>query len=95
VGLLPWGDALQGIARGTDVYLFLTGMMLLAELGRREGLFDWLSAWAVHAARGSAQRLFTLVFGVGLVVTVFLSNDWWRVSSSWSSRWSGPEPWPS
>ena len=37
LALLPWHDALAAIAKGTDVYLFLTGMMLLAELARREG----------------------------------------------------------
>jgi arsenical pump membrane protein len=75
VGLLPAVDAWRGIARGTDVYLFLTGMMLLAELARQEGLFDWLAAQAASHARGSAARLFTLVYLVGTVVTVFLSND--------------------
>lgn len=74
-GLLPWRDALAGIARGRDVYLFLTGMMLLAELARVEGLFDWLAAVAVALARGSPQRLFALVYAVGTVVTVLLSND--------------------
>ena len=39
---VAWHDALAAIGKGTDVYLFLTGMMLLAELARREGLFDWL-----------------------------------------------------
>ena len=74
-GLLPVGDALTGIGKGTDVYLFLVGMMLLAELARQEGLFDWLAARAASAAKGSATRLFALVFAVGTVVTVFLSND--------------------
>jgi arsenical pump membrane protein len=73
--LLPVGDAIEGVAKGTDVYLFLTGMMLLAELARQEGLFDWLAAKAASLAHGSASRLFTLVFAVGTVVTVFLSND--------------------
>jgi arsenical pump membrane protein len=73
--LLPVADAVSGVAKGTDVYLFLTGMMLLAELARQEGLFDWLAAKAAALARGSAARLFTLVFAVGTVVTVFLSND--------------------
>jgi arsenical pump membrane protein len=50
-------------------------MMLLAELARQEGLFDWLAAWAASLARGSASRLFGLVYGVGIIVTVFLSND--------------------
>jgi arsenical pump membrane protein len=75
LGLLPWQEALHGVARGTDVYLFLVGMMLLAELARQEGLFDWLAAWAARLAGGSAQRLFALIFGVGTLVTVFLSND--------------------
>ena len=74
-GLLPFGAALDGVGRGVDVYLFLTGMMLLAELARQEGLFDWLAARAASMARGSAPRLFGLVYIVGIVVTVFLSND--------------------
>jgi arsenical pump membrane protein len=75
LGLLPIRDALTGVAKGTDVYLFLVGMMLLAELARQEGLFDWLAACAARLARGSAIRLFTLVFVVGTIVTAFLSNE--------------------
>jgi arsenical pump membrane protein len=68
-------DVLTGVAKGADVYLFLIGMMLLAEIARAEGLFDWLAAVATSRARGSASRLFALIYGVGIVVTVFLSND--------------------
>jgi arsenical pump membrane protein len=68
-------QALAGVAKGTDVYLFLFGMMLLAEIAREEGLFDWLAAVATSHARGSARRLFLLTYGVGTVVTIFLSND--------------------
>lgn len=75
LGLLSPAEALSGAAKGTDVYLFLTGMMLLSELARQEGLFDWLAARAVQGAKGSATRLFGLIFAVGAVVTVFLSND--------------------
>jgi arsenical pump membrane protein len=75
LGLLPVADALVGVAKGSDVYLFLIGMMLLAELARDQGLFDWLAARSARLARGSAARLFTLVFAVGTIVTVFLSND--------------------
>ena len=74
-GLLGWHPALAAVGRGTDVYLFLVGMMLLSEVAREVGLFDWLAAWAVQHARGSAMRLFLLIYGVGTVVTVFLSND--------------------
>jgi arsenical pump membrane protein len=75
LGLIPGSLALAGVARGTDVYLFLIGMMLLAEIARYEGLFDWLAAQAMRHAEGSPLRLFALVYGVGVVVTVFLSND--------------------
>ena len=74
-GLLSPAEAWSGVARGADVYLFLTGMMLLSELARQQGLFDWLAAHAAAHAKGSGARLFTLVFAVGTVVTVFLSND--------------------
>ena len=30
LGLVPWPDALGAVGKGLDVYLFLTGMMLLA-----------------------------------------------------------------
>ena len=75
LGLVPWPDALGAMGRGLDVYLFLTGMMLLSETARREGLFDWLAVEAVRHARGSRPRLFFLVYAVGTVVTVFMSND--------------------
>lgn len=74
-GLVPLPTALGAVAEGGDVYLFLIGMMVLAELARQEGLFDWLAMYAVQHARGSGQRLFDLVFLVGVLVTVFLSND--------------------
>jgi arsenical pump membrane protein len=74
-GLLPAGAALRGVAQGGDVYLFLTGMMLLSELARREKLFDWLAALVARRAAGSAAKLFLLVYALGTVVTVFLSND--------------------
>lgn len=75
IGLLAPADALAGIGKGTDVYLFLIGMMLLAEVARQEHLFDWLAAVATRQAKGSATKLFLLVYVVGTVVTVFLSND--------------------
>ena len=73
--LLTPAEGAAGVAKGLDVYLFLTGMMLLAEVAREEKLFDWLAAHATRLAQGSAQRLFLLIYLVGVVVTTFLSND--------------------
>ncbi len=74
-GLIPPDAAAAGVFKGLDVYLFLIGMMLLAEVARREGLFDWLAQIAAFAAKGSPTRLFALIYGVGIVVTALLSND--------------------
>jgi len=73
--LLPWPDALAAGGKGMDVYFFLIGMMLLAEVARQEGLFGWLAAQAVRHSQGSAKRLFLIVYVVGTIVTVLLSND--------------------
>lgn len=75
VGLIPISAGLAGVSKGLDVYLFLTGMMLLAETAREEKLFDWLAACATKMAKGSATKLFLLIFMVGTIVTAFLSND--------------------
>ncbi|MGD0544335.1 MAG: arsenic transporter [Candidatus Acidiferrales bacterium] len=73
--LIPLKLAGRAAAKGTDVYLFLIGMMLLSELAREHGVFDWLSSTAVRSAQGSYSRLFLLVYIVGTVVTIFMSND--------------------
>jgi arsenical pump membrane protein len=73
--LAPLRLAGRAVAEGTDVYLFLAGMMLLSELAREYGVFDWLSTEAIALAGGSSARLFALVYGLGTLVTVFLSND--------------------
>jgi arsenical pump membrane protein len=73
--LVPLRLAGHAIAEGADVYLFLIGMMLLSELAREHGVFEWLSAAAVRGARGSCSLLFTLVYAAGTVVTIFMSND--------------------
>jgi len=65
----------HAVGKGLDVYLFLIGMMIMSELARREGVFDWVAVHAVRAAKGSCTRLFSLIYIVGIVVTVFLSND--------------------
>ena len=74
VGALPLHEALRAVGEGHQVYAFLIGMMLLADVAG-EGLFDHLAARAVRVAAGSARRLFLVLYLVGLGVTVFLSND--------------------
>ncbi|WON93695.1 arsenic transporter [Sphingobacterium sp. UGAL515B_05] len=74
-GLISFQAAWTGIGKGLDVYLFLIGMMSLAESARREGLFDWLASHAIKLSAGSTTKLFVLIYLVGIVVTIFMSND--------------------
>jgi arsenical pump membrane protein len=73
--LVPLQLAGRAVVRAGDVCFFLIGMMLLSELAREHGVFEWLSSIAVRSARGSCVRLFVLVYGVGTIVTIFMSND--------------------
>src|SRR5581483_4124500 len=73
--LLSPDMAIQAIKKGMDVYLFLIGMMVMSELARREGVFDWIARHAVRASKGSRGRLFLLVYCAGILVTTLISND--------------------
>ncbi|HUM08755.1 MAG TPA: SLC13 family permease [Acidocella sp.] len=74
-GALSPGAALGAVGQGGDVYLFLIGMMLLAELAASQGVFAWAAGLVARAANGSAPRLFVLIYAMAVLVTVFLSND--------------------
>jgi arsenical pump membrane protein len=74
-GLISLRDAAAAVAKGTDVYLFLAGMLIISEVARRAGVFEWVAKHAVRACKGSSTRLFTLIYLAGIAVTVFLSND--------------------
>ena len=73
--LLAPHAALNAVLKGVDIYLFLFGMMVLAELARDEGVFDWIADVAMRHAGGSSARLFLLIYLTGTVVTALLSND--------------------
>jgi arsenical pump membrane protein len=73
--LITLNLAAQALVKALDVCLFLIGMMLLSELAREHGVFDWLSSIAIRRAQGSCLKLFALVYGIGTVVTILMSND--------------------
>jgi hypothetical protein len=73
--LTPLKLAGQAVAEGSDVYLFLIGMTLLSELANEHSVLHWLSSVAFRRANGPCSRLFTLVYGIGKIVTIFMSND--------------------
>ncbi len=42
---------------------------------RAQGVFGWAAGHSVRLAKGSRKRLFLMIYSVGVVVTIFLSND--------------------
>ena len=73
--LVGFHAAILAVAKGTDVYLFLIGMMVLAQLAHIYGVFDWLAGIAVRRSNGSRTRLFALIYIFGTLVTILMSND--------------------
>jgi arsenical pump membrane protein len=66
---------LAALGRGTDVYLFLAGLMALAAYAQLAGIFDWIAVRAVRMAGSSRLGLFALVYVAGILTTALLSND--------------------
>ncbi len=73
--LIPLKLAGKAVGEGLDVYLFLIGMMLLSSLADENGVFEWVSSSAVRGANNNSARLFTLIYGIGTIVTICMSND--------------------
>ncbi len=75
VGVVGPGQALGLLRDNVNVFGFFLGLMAIAALADSAGVFAWLAGWAARSAGGSARRLLVNVFAVGVLITVFLSND--------------------
>ncbi len=75
LGLVSPQQGMAAVLKGSDVYMFLAGMMIMSELARVQGVFHWVAAHSVRLARGSRKRLFVMIYSVGVIVTILLSND--------------------
>ena len=74
-GLETPRQAAQTVGRGRDVLLFLLALLLLSDLLRASGFFEWAAIHAARAARGDGRVLFRNVFLLGALITAFLSLD--------------------
>ncbi len=73
--LVPLNLAGRAVGEGLDVYLFLIGMMLLSELAREYGVFNWLSSVAVRSANGSCSRLCLAALTITAAVSIKSRNN--------------------
>ncbi|HEU0166945.1 MAG TPA: ArsB/NhaD family transporter [Chloroflexota bacterium] len=75
LGLVSLAQAGQVAAGTLGILGFFLGMMTITAVAEQAGVFAWAALWAGHLARGSGQRLLLALFGIGAVITVFLTND--------------------
>lgn len=75
LGLETPRQAWRSVAQGADVLLFLLGLLLLSELLRVSGFFEWAAIHAARTARGNGLALYRNVFLLGALITAFLSLD--------------------
>ena len=68
-------QAWSTVAQGSGVLLFLLGLLILSDLLRVSGFFEWAAILAARAAKGDGRALYRNVFLLGAVTTAFLSLD--------------------
>ncbi len=74
-GLETVEQAMQTIAQGKDVLIFLFALCLLSGLLDRAGFFEWAALHAARIAKGDGQSLYRNVFLLGGLITAVLSLD--------------------
>lgn len=74
-GIEPLAAAAQTVASRWNVLLFILGLMGIGAAAEESGVFAWVTEVALARAGGSTRTLFVLLFLVGAVVTLLLSND--------------------
>ena len=75
IGGLSLGGAFDALVNNLNVLGFFLGLMIVAAIAESAGLFAAITEKAVALSQGSGRRLLLIVFGVGIVITTFLSND--------------------
>jgi len=74
LGLLSQQEAFSDTYVDWNVIFLLVGMMAIANILAKTGLFEWLAAEAVLRTRGDAYRLLVLISLITAVVSAFIDN---------------------
>jgi Na+/H+ antiporter NhaD/arsenite permease-like protein len=72
VGLVDQAAAFEAV--DWNVIFLLAGMMIIAGVLRRTGVFSWLAVRSVRVARGEPLVLLLLLAGITAVLSAFLDN---------------------
>jgi arsenical pump membrane protein len=74
-GVVSPRDAFDVLKATDNILLFFLGLMVVCTITDQAGFFKWCAHRAVRLAKGSARRLLLVVFGLGVLITAFFSND--------------------
>lgn len=75
VGAVNVGVAAEVLHETAPVLLFLAGVLVVAAVAERAGVFTWAALWTARLAGNSLRRLFVASYLLGAVVTIFFSLD--------------------
>ena len=74
-GQVSFAQSLETLRANTNVLLFFLGLMIISAVAEQAGFFQWGAHLAVRFAGRSGKGLLITIFGLGVIVTTFLSND--------------------
>ena len=74
-GVISLHDVYDVLKSTYNILLFFLGLMIISTIADQAGFFKWCAQKAVTLAKGSARRLLLVVFGLGVLITAFFSND--------------------
>ncbi len=74
-GIISVEDVYEVFWATDNILLFFLGLMVISAVTDQAGIFKWFAHEAVGLANGSARRLLLVVFGLGVLITTFFSND--------------------
>jgi len=75
LGLVSSHQATQIVYDGREALLFLLGLLVLSDLMRASGFFEWAAIHAARSSRGRGSILYRNIFILGFLVTALLSLD--------------------
>ncbi|MGI8552017.1 MAG: ArsB/NhaD family transporter [Dehalococcoidia bacterium] len=73
--IVPVSQAAHLLLDSWNVLLFFAGLVLVSWATEQSGFFRWIALWAGRLAGGDTRRLLLNVFGLGVLISTFLSND--------------------
>ncbi len=75
LGAVPPGAAAEVLQETAPVLAFLAGVLVVAAVAERAGVFTWAALWTARLAGSSLRRLFVASYLLGAAVTVLFSLD--------------------